>query len=129
MQSPAPTPALAAFQPVLPSLNTILSHINTQNTLQAQFQSEQPNGHLTDKQEEELHAYDEKISRQALQVRQSLLEQAKTAYTSGGIPGSQFSVREMQEMERALDERMRDRRRLLEQFTKMELPVSQAVRN
>lgn len=64
MQSSAPTPALAAFQPVLPSLNTILSHINTQNTLQAQFQSELPNGHLTDKQEEELHAYDEKISRQ-----------------------------------------------------------------
>jgi hypothetical protein len=64
MQPPASNPTLAAFQPVLPSLNTILSHIHTQNNLQAQFQSERSNGNLTDKQEEELHAYDEKISRQ-----------------------------------------------------------------
>jgi hypothetical protein len=69
MQPPASTPALAAFQPVLPSLNTILSHINTQNDLQAQFQSERSNGNLTDKQEEELHTYDEKISRQVRHAR------------------------------------------------------------
>lgn len=43
-------------------------------------------------------------------MRQSLLEQAKTAYTPNAIPGSQFSLREMEEMERALDERMGDRR-------------------
>ncbi|KAJ9104066.1 hypothetical protein QFC20_004643 [Naganishia adeliensis] len=89
---PSSTAPLMTFQPVLPSLNTILKHINTQNGLQAQFQAESTNGNFTDKQEEELHAYDEKISRQALQVRQSLLEQAKTAYTPNAIPGSQFSL-------------------------------------
>lgn len=67
---PSSTAPLMTFQPVLPSLSTILKHINTQNGLQAQFQSESTNGNFTDKQEEELHTYDEKISRQ---VRQPLL--------------------------------------------------------
>jgi hypothetical protein len=75
MQPTASTTPLTIFQPVLPSLNTLLQHINTQNGLQAQFQSQNTNGNFTDKQEDELQAYDEKISRQ---VRFPLLTSSNT---------------------------------------------------
>jgi hypothetical protein len=47
---------------------------------------------------------------QALQVRRSLLDQAKTAYTPSLIPGSQFSTDEMALMDKVLDEKMQQRR-------------------
>lgn len=75
MQPTASTTPLTTFQPVLPSLNTILKYIDIQNGLQARFQSESANGNFTDKQEEELQAYDEKISRQ---VRFPLLTSSNT---------------------------------------------------
>lgn len=61
---------LAAFQPVLPALTTVLTHIDAQRTTQARFQASTADGtngtaaSLSDSQEAELHAYDDKISKQ-----------------------------------------------------------------
>jgi hypothetical protein len=65
MQPPTTTSSpLTTFQPVLPALTTILTHIDAQRATQDRFQASSTDGTLTDVQETALHAYDDKISKQ-----------------------------------------------------------------
>lgn len=62
--STATSSPLTTFQPVLPALTTILTHIDAQRATQDKFQASSTDGSLTDAQETTLHAYDDKISKQ-----------------------------------------------------------------
>lgn len=55
---------LTTFQPVLPALTTILTHIDAQRTAQDSYQATSKDGTLTDDQEASLRAYDDKIAKQ-----------------------------------------------------------------
>ncbi|GHJ86338.1 hypothetical protein NliqN6_2740 [Naganishia liquefaciens] len=118
---------LEHFQPVLPALTTILTHIDAQRSLQDALQARTTDGQLTDAHEASLRVYDDKIAKQALLVRRSLLDQATTAYTPSAIPGAQYSIDEISEMERVLEEKMQQRRNLLGQFAQLALPVSRGL--